>query len=131
MEIHDADIPAGINSCSSNATKRTRYFYHIAFLETCKTFDVFPGGLKLINVLFISFVTDDIKISGHNTSKTTEKDLLETLILGIEDKRIWMEEKFWDELRDLLEYSEVGNLDDWFLKVLDYLDKQKKTQEAN
>ena len=128
MEIHDANIAAGINSCFSYATK---YFYHIAFLETYKTFDVLPGGLKVTNVPFTSFVTDNIKISWHNTTESTEEDLLETLILGIEDKRIWMEEKFWDELRDLLEYSEVGNLDDWFLKVLDYLDKQKKTQEAN
>ena len=43
-----------------------------------------------------------------NTIKSTEKDLLETLILGIEDKRIWMEEKFWNELRDIFEDSEVA-----------------------
>ena len=29
---------------------------------------------------------------------TTEKDLLEILILGIEDERIWLEETFLDEL---------------------------------
>ena len=76
------------NSCFSYATKYNRYFYHIAFLETCKTFDVLPGGLKITNVPFISFVTDDIKISWHTTTTSTEKDLLETLIFGIEDKRI-------------------------------------------
>ena len=92
-----------------------------------KTFDVLPGGLKVSNVPFISFATDDIKISWHNTTKSTEQDLLETLILGIEDKRIWMEEKFWDELRDILEDSEAEDLVDWFLKVLNYLDKQKKS----
>ena len=86
-----------------------------------------PGGLKVSNVPFISFATDDIKISWHNTTKSTEQDLLETLILGIEDKRIWMEEKFWDELRDILEDSEAEDLVDWFLKVLNYLDKQKKS----
>ena len=61
-----------------------------------------PGVLKMTNVSFISFVIDDIKISWHNTTKSTEKDLLEMLIMGIEDKRIWLEENFWDELGDLL-----------------------------
>ena len=56
----------------------------------------------MTNVSFISFVIDDIKISWHNTTKSTEKDLLEMLIMGIEDKRIWLEENFWDELGDLL-----------------------------
>ena len=90
-----------------------------------------PGGLKVTNVPFISFVTDDIQISWRNSTKSTEKDLLETLILGIEDKRIWIEEKFWNELRDILEDSEADDLVDRFLKVLNYLDKQKKTEEAN
>ena len=31
MEINDADIAAGINSCFNHATKCNRYFYHIAF----------------------------------------------------------------------------------------------------
>ena len=86
-----------------------------------------PGGLKVTNVPFISSVTDNIKISWRNTTKSTEKDLLETLILGIVDKRIWMEEKFWNELRDIFEDSEADDLVDWFLKVLNYLDKQKKS----
>ena len=77
MEIHDADIAAGINSCFSYTTKCSRYFYHIAFLETCKMFDVLPGGLKITNVPFISFVTDDIKVSWNNTT-TSEKDLLKS-----------------------------------------------------
>ena len=55
------------------------------------------------------------------------KDLLERLILGIEDKKIWLKEKFCDELRDILEDSEVDDLVDWFLKVLSYLDEQKKS----
>ena len=79
---------------------------------------------------FISFTKDDIKISWHNTFKSKEKDLLKTLILGTEDERIWME-KFLDELRDILEDSKTDDLVDWFLKVLIYLDNQKKTEEAN
>ena len=101
------------------------------YLETCETLDVLAEGLKLTNVPFIRFVTDGIKISWRRTTKSTEKNLLETLILGIEDKRIWIEEKFWNELRDILEASEADDLVDRFLKVLNYLDKQKKTEEAN
>ena len=46
--------------------------------------------------------------------------------MGIEDKRIWLEEKFWDALRDILEDSGADDLIDWFLKDLNHLDKQKK-----
>ena len=53
--------------------------------------------------------------------------MLEALILGIEDKRIWLEENFRDESRHILEDAEADDLVDWFLKVLNYLDKQKKS----
>ena len=83
----------------------------------------------MTNAPFISFAPDDIndiKFLWHNTTKSTEKNLLETLIQGIRDKRIWLEENVWDELRELLEEKEADNLLDWFLKVSNYLDKQKK-----
>lgn len=35
----------------------------------------------------------------------------------IEDKIIWLEKNFWDQLRDLLEDQEAADLVDWFLKV--------------
>ena len=73
-----------------------------------QTFDVFPGGLKITNVPFRSFVTNDIKISWQ--------DLLETLISGVEDERVWLKQKFWDELRDTLEDSEADDLVDWFFE---------------
>ena len=38
-----------------------------------------------------------------------------------------MEEKFQDELRDILEDLEADDLVDGFFKVLNYLDKQKKS----
>ena len=97
-----------------------------SFLGNCRTFNVLPRGLKITNVPFISFVTDDIKISWHSTTKSTGS-LQKTLIFGIEDKRIWLEEKFWDELRDISEDSEADDLVDLLLKVLNYLDKQKKS----
>ena len=53
--------------------------------------------------------------------------MLEALILGIEDKRIWLEENFRDESRDILEDAEADDLVDWPLKVLNYLNKQKKS----
>ena len=38
--------------------------------------------------------------------------------MGIEDKRIWLEDNFWYELRHILEDTEPDDLVDWFLKVL-------------
>ena len=86
--------------------------------------------MELIQVLPLSntLVYIYIRIYMNMWSKyVVGKDLFETLILGIEDKRIWMEEKFWDELRNILEDLEADDLADWFLKVLNYLDKQKKS----
>ena len=53
--------------------------------------------------------------------------MLEALILGIEYKRISLEENFRDESRDILEDAEADDLVDWPLKVLNYLNKQKKS----
>ena len=53
--------------------------------------------------------------------------MLEALILGIEYKRISLEENFRDESRDILEDVEADDLVDWPLKVLNYLNKQKKS----
>ena len=69
---------------------------------------------------------DNIKFLGIIPLRLHKKDLLGTLILGIEDKRIWLQEKFWDELRDILEDLEADDLVDCFMKVLNYLDKEKK-----
>ena len=57
--------------------------------------------IKTTNVPLIIFVTDDIKTFWYDVTRSAEKDLLETLILGVEDKRIWLEENFWDKLRDI------------------------------
>ena len=53
--------------------------------------------------------------------------MLEALILGIEYKRISLEENFRDESRDILEDAEADDLVDWPLKVLNYLNKLKKS----
>ena len=53
--------------------------------------------------------------------------MLEAFILGIEYKRISLEENFRDESRDILEDAEADDLVDWPLKVLNYLNKQKKS----
>ena len=45
--------------------------------------------------------------------------------MEIEDKIIWLEKNFWDQLRDLPEDQEAADLVDWFLKVRNYLKNQK------
>jgi len=72
--------------------KSLKYFFHIAYLETCKSFDLIPNGLLLNKKPFISFITDDLEASWEETIKSTERQLLETLILGINEKRIALEE---------------------------------------
>ena len=68
-----------------------------------------------------------IKLIERIFFKPTEKYLFETTISGIEDKIISLEEIFWYEFRDLFEDIDADNLVIWFLKDLNYLDKQKKS----
>ena len=70
MEIHKADITEGFNSCFNYATTRKTYFHQIAFLKTCKTLHVLPGGLKITNGPLLCLVTDNIKIYWYNTNKS-------------------------------------------------------------
>ena len=82
MEIHDADIAVSSNSCFSYATKCDWYVYHIAFLANCKTFDVLHRRLRITNVPYICFMTDDIKSSCLNTTKPTKTICLKRQFWG-------------------------------------------------
>ena len=44
-----------------------------------------------LTLMYITFAIDGIKIFCHNLTRYTEKDVLETIILGIEDKRTSLE----------------------------------------
>ena len=51
--------------------------------------------------LFIEFESDYMKVFWKKTLVNTEKDLLETLCVGICERMFSIETKFWDELYQL------------------------------
>ena len=67
-------------------------------------------GIKVTHLPFISFATYDIKITWHNTTKSTKIDLLERLILGTEDKRICLRENFFGSWQSSLLVFKVFKL---------------------
>ena len=68
--------------------KSLNYFYHIAFLETCKSYKLIPAGLALKKQPFIPFEDGDLIATWNETILHTEEQLLETLILGINERRV-------------------------------------------
>ena len=40
--VTDKDIQDGISSCFRSAVKSISYHYHVAFLEVCKAYNVYP-----------------------------------------------------------------------------------------
>lgn len=71
---------------------------------------VLSRGLKVTHLPFIRFVTYDIKIIWHSTTKSTKIDVLERLILRIEDKRICLGENFFGSWQSSLLVFKVFKL---------------------
>ena len=103
MEIVDKDFKVGFVSGFQYAVKSVSYFFHVSFLETCKSYGLCPAGLNIRKKPFIEFETSDLKVFWKETIKKTEENLLEALCIGICKRLFTIEETFWAELRYLEE----------------------------
>ena len=124
--VTDKDVKDGINSCFRSAVKTISYHYHVSFLEVCKSFGVYPKGLLLEKRPFIEFVSDDVKAQWKETIDATQSHLLETLIVGIMDKLLLFEEKFWNEIGDIVQETSEQIFSEWAVKLVTYLEKHEK-----
>ena len=86
------------------------YYFHLSFLETCKSYGLCPTGLNIRKKPFIEFESDELKVFWKETIENTEKDLLETLCVGICESMFSIEKKFWDELYQLERILAMKNL---------------------
>ena len=114
--VTDFDVKDGFISCFRFGVKCCSYFYHTAFLEICKTFNVFPNGLQLNKTPFISFINEELSATWEDTIKSTQEQLLETLLMGIVEKLT----NFEIESTDMEEFS------DWLVKLMVHLEKLEK-----
>ena len=126
MNVEDKDCKIGINSTFRNAIKACRYFYHIAFLETCKSTDIVPTGLIIKQRPFISFNCAEFDAFWEETVKSTQEKLLDTLILGIHDKLLDFELKFWDGVKEIVDNVDAENVSEWFVKLLIELEREER-----
>ena len=101
MEIVDKDFKSGFISVFQYAVKSVSYFLHVSFLETCKSYNLCPGGLSIKKEPFIEFESDDLKVFWRETLTKTENDLLEALCVGICERLFKLKELLWKELRVL------------------------------
>ena len=94
MEVIDKDFKVGYVSGLQYAVKIVSYFFHVSFLETCKSYGLCPAGLNIGKKPFIEFETSDLKVFWNETIKKTEGNLLEALCIRICERLFTIEEKF-------------------------------------
>ena len=124
MEIVDKDFKVGFVSGFQYAVKSVSYFFHVSFLETCKSYGLCPTGLNIRKKPFIEFETSDLKIFWNETIRKTEENLLEALCIGICERLFTIEEKFWAELRYLEKEQESEDLKEWLVKLIVHLERE-------
>ena len=101
MEITDTDFKNGFISMFQYAVKSVSYFYHVAFLESCKSFNLCPAGLCIKKDPFIKFESDDLNVMWKNVITTTQEQLLDMLCIGISNRLFKLTESFWKEIDNL------------------------------
>ena len=124
MQIVEKDFKVGYVSGFQYAVKSVSYFFHVSFLETCKSYGLCPTGLTIRKKLFIEFEISDLKVFWNETIKETEENLLEALCIGICKSLFTIEEKFWTELRYLEKQQESEDLEDWLVKLVVHLERE-------
>ena len=126
MEITDTDFKNGFISTFQFAVKTLSYYFHVAFLETCKSYSLCPSGLRINKDPFIKFESNDLQVIWKNVITTTQEQLLDTLCIGISEKLFNFIDVFWKEI-DVLEKEEKIELyKDWLVKILIHLEKKQK-----
>ena len=89
MEIADKDFKNGFICAPQFAFKTVSYYLHVSFLES---------ELSISKKPFTEFETEDLKVFCKQILIQSEKDLLETLCLGICERLNNIERRFLAEL---------------------------------
>ena len=113
------------------AVKTVSYYLHVSFLETCKTYELCPAGLSISKKHFIEFETEELKVFWTERLIQSEKDLLETLCIGICVRLKNIEGRFWSELQQLQENNTDDHFKDWLVKLLIHLEKEDQKNYEN
>ena len=77
LDILDKDFKNDFVSAFHYAVKVVSYYFHVSFLETCKSHGLCSTGLSIRKKLFIEFESDELKVFWKKAIENTEKDLLE------------------------------------------------------
>ena len=102
------------------------HYLHLSFMKTCKSYELYPAGLNISKKPFIEFEMDDLKVFWKETLIQSEKDLLETLPIGICERLNYIERMFWAELQQLQENNTDDHFKDGLVKLLIHLEKKIK-----
>ena len=126
MEITDTDFKNGFISTFQYVVKSASYFYHVAFLESCKSFNLCPAGLCIKKDPFIKFESDDLHVMWKNVITTTQEQLLDMLCIGISNRNVKLTKSFWKEIDNLEKVGKCDAYKDWLVKLVIHIEKRQK-----
>ena len=85
MEIVDKDFKVAYFSGFQYANKIVSYFFHVIFLETYKSYKLYPV-FNICKKQFVDFATNNLKVFWKKKIRKTEKNLLQTLCIRIHER---------------------------------------------
>jgi len=74
----------------------------------------------------VVFETKDITIEWENTVVRAENELMEMLLIGLSEKMLSFEERFWRLLGETEATTDSKDLVDWWVKLSLYLEKNER-----
>ena len=77
----DKDFKKVFVSAFHYAVKVGSDYFHVSFLETCKSYGLCPTGLSIRKKPFIVLESDKLKVFWKETVENTEKNLFEAYVL--------------------------------------------------
>ena len=89
-------------------------FFHIIFLEACKSYGFVPKGLKIKKQPCIGRQSSNFSVNWKNEIKRTEENLRDILLNENVVNLFWLESCFWDKIDvSIMEEKWLLRLNTW------------------
>ena len=119
----DKECKHYVKGCFKKAELIYKRFYHIVFLEICKSFNLMPKGLEAKKRYCVGGTSENFEQKWDANLREMEIKCRDLLLEEHCEKLFCLMDSFWEEIAG-------ANVDlNWLVKVRSHLDKTEKEQE--
>ena len=119
----DKECKHYVKGCFKKAELIYKRFYHIVFLEICKSFNLMPKGLEAKKRYCVGGTSENFEQKWDANLREMEIKCRDLLLEEHCEKLFCLMDSFWEEIAG-------ANVDlNWLVKVRSHLDKIEKEQE--